>query len=569
MKKATFVLLGVVACGEPEPSLSSSGGNGASVGGRRAKAGAALTGTSVLQLGDGRAAVADPDSDSVFLVTPSGHATLQFPEGSQPTRTAVAGRDLAVVLRGSGQIARLKATQRNARVDGASLLTACAEVRGVAHDPATNGLKIACGGGELVTLDGQGRHVVDTGLELRDVMVFEGKTWATTFRSAELVELDAQGHVVTRLAPPRLPVSGVTFSPRVAWRAVADGPRVVMVHQLHVDDEVTKLTNPAAGAPYYGRPYCQASVVSSALTVFDLQSKTMVWSAPIVGALPVDVAVTPAKVAVAFAGAGNVLEYAVNGFERPAAGGGCLVPETTGLSPAPTGVGYVEDKLAYFDRTGVVRGDFVPVPGDAVVPERVQPVERSVFHAQSPSGVSCASCHPEGHEDGHTWRFGARVVRSQSLEGGLLATAPFHWDGSLRNLDAVMNETMVLRMGGARADTSTVAALERWLDALPARAAPETVDPVEAKRGHAAFEASGCNVCHAGAALTNGSTVDVGTGGPFQVPSLKGVGRRGPWLHDGCARTLEQRFDPACGGANHGTVPAADVPFVVAYLKTL
>ena len=34
------------------------------------------------------------------------------------------------------------------------------------------------------------------------------------------------------------------------------------------------------------------------------------------------------------------------------------------------------------------------------------------------------------------------------------------------------------------------------------------------------------------------STVDVGTGGMFQVPSLKAARYHGPSMHDGCASSL-------------------------------
>ena len=53
---------------------------------------------------------------------------------------------------------------------------------------------------------------------------------------------------------------------------------------------------------------------------------------------------------------------------------------------------------------------------------------------------------------------------------------------------------------------------------------------------------AGCITCHSGPRLTNAQTVDVGTGAPFQVPSLVGVGTRGPFMHDGCAKTLDDRF---------------------------
>src|SRR5207245_2297900 len=103
----------------------------------------------------------------------------------------------------------------------------------------------------------------------------------------------------------------------------------------------------------------------------------------------------------------------------------------------------------------------------------------------------------------------------------------------------------------------------------PLRAA----DDPSALRGKALFEgAAGCTQCHSGPKLTNNLTVDVGTGKAFQVPSLVGVGHRGPWLHDGCAKTLQERFDPACGGSNHGQTAKLGAPQIddlVAYLESL
>jgi len=64
----------------------------------------------------------------------------------------------------------------------------------------------------------------------------------------------------------------------------------------------------------------------------------------------------------------------------------------------------------------------------------------------------------------------------------------------------------------------------------------------------------------------------VGTGLPLQVPSLVGVAYRGPWIHTGCAATLRDRFDPACGRDKHGDVAQlgdTQLGDLVAYLETL
>jgi cytochrome c peroxidase len=82
----------------------------------------------------------------------------------------------------------------------------------------------------------------------------------------------------------------------------------------------------------------------------------------------------------------------------------------------------------------------------------------------------------------------------------------------------------------------------------------------------------GCLACHAGEQLTTNALVDVGTGGKFKVPSLRGVAARAPFLHDGCAPTLADRFGPCGGGQFHGEtsfLTELDVADLVAYLETL
>jgi cytochrome c peroxidase len=143
-------------------------------------------------------------------------------------------------------------------------------------------------------------------------------------------------------------------------------------------------------------------------------------------------------------------------------------------------------------------------------------------------------------------------------------------------LPTLVAEVFVQRMGGAQQTTERLNALGGWLFALhpsdPMRAAN---DPA-VMRGHELFNASevGCNGCHSGAKLTNNQTVDVGTGEPLQVPSLVGIAYRAPFLHNGCAPTLRDRFDDtACaGGDRHGNtsqLSTGQVDDLVAYLESL
>jgi hypothetical protein len=64
----------------------------------------------------------------------------------------------------------------------------------------------------------------------------------------------------------------------------------------------------------------------------------------------------------------------------------------------------------------------------------------------------------------------------------------------------------------------------------------------------------------------------VGTGGKFQVPSLIGVAWRAPYLHSGCAATLEARFGDCGGGELHGhtaQLAAGERTDLIAFLKSL
>jgi mono/diheme cytochrome c family protein len=199
------------------------------------------------------------------------------------------------------------------------------------------------------------------------------------------------------------------------------------------------------------------------------------------------------------------------------------------------------------------------------------------FHANSGGGITCASCHPEGGEDGRTWSFicaGAR--RTQSMRGRISGTTPFHWDGSEADLARLVDDVFSGRMAGTLLSAEETSALEAWIDTIPPLPAAAGLDAVSVGRGKALFEDSkiGCASCHSGPLLTNNETVDVGTGRAFQVSSLRGVSWRDPFMHDGCATSLRDRFGAAaCGGGDkHGATSAlttSEVDDLVTYLQSL
>ena len=203
-----------------------------------------------------------------------------------------------------------------------------------------------------------------------------------------------------------------------------------------------------------------------------------------------------------------------------------------------------------------------------------------IFHRNSGGGIACASCHPEGEDDGHVWSFsdvGAR--KTQFLGLPLVDTAPFHWDGTFPTLGALMDDVFVTRMGGVFQSQPRLKSLSDWMSTQSQSVvAPRALDHTSeaAARGKVLFESPevGCATCHTGEAFTNNQSHVVGTSSePLQVPSLTGLLLHPPYMHNGCAKTIAQRFDPACGGGDaHGKtshLSAGQVSDLVAYMETL
>jgi cytochrome c peroxidase len=195
-----------------------------------------------------------------------------------------------------------------------------------------------------------------------------------------------------------------------------------------------------------------------------------------------------------------------------------------------------------------------------------------VFHTQAGGQIACASCHPEGGDDGHVWILDSEQRRTPSLRGTIAGTAPYHWPGDQPDMKTLVNNVYTLRMSGAVLPGDQMAALNGWVEKIPAPPSPSWVDADAAAKGEAVFISAGCPSCHSGGKLTNNQTVDVGTGGAFQVPPLIGVGWRTPLLHTGCANTIQERFSADCATAGHGDLSklsSADIANMSTFLETL
>ncbi|HZS40527.1 MAG TPA: hypothetical protein VFF06_27030 [Polyangia bacterium] len=146
---------------------------------------------------------------------------------------------------------------------------------------------------------------------------------------------------------------------------------------------------------------------------------------------------------------------------------------------------------------------------------------REIFFSNRDSRVSagqqfaCGSCHPEGKQDGMTWRLDKGPRQTPVLAGRLVGTEPYNWLGTRGSLVDNMKDTMG-RLGGSGLPRKDLEDLElfitHYLDPGPERAARE-LSSLEA-HGKRLFESDevGCAHCHTpGGLFTDGKNHDIGT----------------------------------------------------------
>ena len=554
-----------------------------------------LSGGTLLVLSDGvTVAASDPDRDRVYVadvLAGSLRATVSLSAGDEPGRLAEDGAgQLHVVLRRGGALVTIDPQAGTVTARRA----VCSAPRGLGYQKSADLLHVACAGGELVSLPAAGGAATRTltlERDLRDVVVkADGSLLVSTFRKAEVLVVSADGQLATtRLVPgsglaPNLMGPPQNRTPSVAWRMVPldeTTGSVVMLHQTGVTD----LIDPGAGG-YAGLKGC-GGIVQPGMSVLTPGQP----SPPLAGGLgnmtmAIDVAVSPDRKKVAFAVAGNTSQQGLVVVEQ-------IIPTVVPTTPPPCAIG--NNTISTQPPGQVVAVSYLPSgvllaqlrePAAiwrsdtgttlALASESRFDTGQFLFHVNAGGGLACASCHPEGGEDGRVWNFvcaGAR--RTQSMRGGISMTEPFHWDGAESDFAHLMDDVFSARMSGPKLSGEQKQVLQSWIDTIPAMASAAGLDASAVARGKALFEDTklACATCHAGALLTNNLTVDVGTGLPLQVPSLRGVSWRAPFMHDGCAATLADRFTATCGGGDkHGvtsTLTSAQVADLTTYLQSL
>jgi mono/diheme cytochrome c family protein len=209
------------------------------------------------------------------------------------------------------------------------------------------------------------------------------------------------------------------------------------------------------------------------------------------------------------------------------------------------------DRLALDDKSWLREKDGVLAGPELAASLRDEQVERGaeLFRRGRDGRISdmgvmaCASCHPEGRQDGLSWRLGKSILQTPMLAGRVVGTAPYKWDGQDRDLATSFRHT-VERLGGSQWSTlsrSEFTALAAYVQSLPAPRAPTVRDAEAVARGRTLFHDDlDCGACHSGDKLTDGSQYSFDSRGldETDTPSLVGLAHTAPYYHDGSARDL-------------------------------
>lgn len=211
---------------------------------------------------------------------------------------------------------------------------------------------------------------------------------------------------------------------------------------------------------------------------------------------------------------------------------------------------------------------------------------RALFHTTGDSRISsdgraCASCHPDGRDDGLVWATPDGPRQTPTLAGRLAGTAPYGWNGARGTVKKHVTTTLK-RLGGTGLENDAMDALVAYCMAMkaPPRAALEaSEDPPLVEEGRDLFESTsaGCASCHmSDGTFTDGNRHNVGSkakGDPrrsFDTPSLRFLSGTGPYFHDGRYPTLRAVLKGTDGKMGHtAQLSPHQIDALEAYLQTL
>ena len=235
---------------------------------------------------------------------------------------------------------------------------------------------------------------------------------------------------------------------------------------------------------------------------------------------------------------------------------------------------------------GNVQSAALPRHRQAVADDEVVALGRRLFHGAgderlSGDGRACASCHPDGRDDGLVWSTPNGPRQTPMLAGRTAGTAPFSWLGDAKTVSDHLEHTLS-RLSGKGLPKEDREALSKYLAVMsppPSPAAgPNDNDELRA-RGAAIFASAetGCASCHgAKGDDPDGLPHDVGSraagdkGKVFDTPSLRYLGGSAPYFHDGRyadLRTMLKKTNGQMGQTAH--LASRDLDALEAFLRSL
>jgi hypothetical protein len=522
----------------------------------------------------------DATTDAVYLIDLEQAALthrVQFEQGADPGRVAASEDTAYVVLQGAGELARV-----DARGQVTGRVAVCKAPRGVALDAGRSRAWVACASSEVVGVDLQTFEVASTWFvdsDLRDVVATDRHLIVSRFHDAELLVVDiTTGQVEDRAFMPVGENDVIADRVGALWRMKREGEVVITSYQ-RMSERPLLLVDPnqpndVAGYGAFGP--CRSAVSSmAAIVTFDASGHVddAQGSCSSSGPLPVDVDLR---------GCGA---SALSASTRLTAGD-AFFDEACAPEVHVRGSALAMERTSAGELYVLTRDESLTVRGaeGAVVTlaeDARAHLGHVLFHGDTGQGIACASCHPGGGSDGHAWSFLARgrregphefTRRTQTLRAGV--EGKLHWDGEFEDMGALMGDVFSQRMGGFTIEQGDAQSIRDWLGQLSPEpgVTPPPERAAEVARGAALFEEAGCDGCHSGAAFTDHRFHDVGTLDAVKTPTLRGIVHYKRFLHDGCADTLRARFEPGCGGDQHGdvaTLSADDLDALTAYLETL
>lgn len=259
-------------------------------------------------------------------------------------------------------------------------------------------------------------------------------------------------------------------------------------------------------------------------------------------------------------------------FDADSTNGGVAV-DVGFAAPAPNGPFDRPQPSFEFSAEGVL----------SVADEVLNPLEvqgRRLFFAANDSrmsaggsGVSCATCHFDGRNDGLTWNFARGARQTPSLAGKVSLQAPVRWEGDRVTVADDALKTSQGLMGGQGLTVEDSAAIEAFIDSTPEVAPKRLATDAAVQRGKAIFESpeAACATCHNGPRYTDKQKYAMAGLTSVQTRALTGIAASGPYLHNGSEATLLDLVNAAdrinMGRTSH--LSEQEKADLVAYLESL